>query len=330
MSPHLFIAASYEESYGYGQFTNTIIRHLLSEGIKVSLYPMFGHAPPVDLMPYIIKKPVKNFDVMFTSISNKPSDIDAKILMTMSETIDLPWEYGHALKHHKHLIVPSEYSRTAAAKWHNSIHLCPLGTTMAYKPPSFHPFTFTAVAQDHQCPERKRIQELVDTFSATFPIEHDVRLQLKRSTNCRPIVTFDRRIEVVTARLSRTDYDELIAKATIGVQPSLMEGWSLPVNEFMAVGRPVITAMAGAVGDYLTPRAAFIVDYKLTKTPKSVYLEHGKIPYADMAQIGQQMRFAYENPFEVIRRGVAAHEASAKYTNHTMGQRFLKLCRTLI
>lgn len=45
--------------------------------------------------------------------------------------------------------------------------------------------------------------------------------------------------------------------------------------------------------------------------------------------IVRQMRFAYENRFEVVKRGIAAYEAAQKFTKHTMGENFLRLWQTM-
>lgn len=326
----LNIAASFEESFGYGHFACNLVRHLIEQGVDVQLSIMFGHNVPADLRPYVNPKPPRHHDVAIASISNNPTDVSATILFTMSEVMDIPWEYGAQLKRYRHLIVPTEYSRAAALKWHKRVHLCPLGTDMKWSPTPFKPFTFTAVAADHACPARKRIQELADTFTKTFPTEADVRLQLKRAPECVKINTFDSRIHIVTARVSRATYLDMMQETTVGVQPSAMEGWSLPTNEFAAMGRPIITAPVGAVGDIWPLGALFPVDHKITKAPLAVFLGKGRIPYADMKGIGRQMRFAYENPQEVVRRGLVAYETAQNYTKHAMGQRFLKLCQTLI
>lgn len=333
MRHDLTIAASFEPSNGYGFFTVKIIEHLVQHGYTVRLTPLHGHPPVGSLRPYINPRPPKVHDIMFTSISNNPTDTSATALVTMTETMAVPWEYGHNLSRHKIIIVPSQYSANAVRPWvkksRTKVFVSPLGCTMKWSPIPFDPFTFTAIATDHACPPRKRIQELVNMFSKTFPREADVRLQLKRAPECQKIITFDSRVQVVAARLPEATYNELVHKTTVGVQPSLMEGWSLPTNQFIAVGRPVITGLAGAIGDWLTPAACFPVDHSVRKAPLPVYLGKGNIPYADMEGIGRQMRFAYENRFEVYRRGLAAYELAQKYTAHTMGQQFMDLCQTL-
>lgn len=329
MFSDLSIAAYFEDSNGYGAFTNNIIRHLVRRGVKVALTPLHGSTPPVDLLPFLNPAPPQVHDLIFTSISNNPSEIRAKVMFTMTETLTVPWEYGRDLKRCKAIIVPTEFSAQGIREWNPRVKLCPLGVTLPWSPISFSPFVFTAVATDHYCAARKRIQELTDMFTKTFPREEDVRLQLKRSSHCSKIHTFDSRVEIVATALNRKAYEALIHRTTVGVQPSAMEGWSLPTNEFMAAGRPVIAPLAGAIADYLKPQAAFEVDHTLARTPMDVFLGKGKIPYANMATIGKQMRFAYENKLEVARRGMKAFELAQKYTTHTMGERFYQLCRTL-
>ena len=328
----MYIIAAFEDSFGYGSFINNIIRHLISRGVDVKLTPLFGMEAPVDLRPFIIpanKRP-KVHDVMFCSVSNCPTDAEATVLFTMTESTELPWEHGAGLKRFKHVITPTKFSADAMRPWNKRVHICQLGADMLWSPTPFSPFTFTVVATDHLVPERKRVQEVVDIFQRTFPTEIDVHLQLKRSPDCIPATTFDKRIGSVHARLPRSTYIELMHKTTVGIQPSAMEGWSLPTNEFMAMGRPVILPVAGAMADYVDPRAVFPVDFTMRRTPKMVYLGRGKAPWADMAGIGRQMRFAYDNKFEVVKRGIAAYECAQKFTVHAMGERFYNLCQTIL
>jgi len=330
--PTLTIAASFEDSNGYGYFTNRILRHFVREGVKIELFPLFGHNPPGDLMPFVSqRKPRSKYDIVFTAVANNPEGLHGRLLFTMYEATEVPVQYGVGLRRYDQIVVPTKFSADAIQPWtKRKIKLCPLGVSMRWAPPLFQPFTFTAVATDHQCPERKRIQELTDCFSETFKHEGDVRLQLKRTPECQKIRTFDRRVEIVDTRLERSTYERLIHTTTVGVQVSAMEGWSLPVNEFMAAGRPVITPLAGAMGDYCNVNCCFPVRTTLVSAPRNIFLGAGKIPWADMKHLSTQLRFVYENRQDVVRRGLAAYDHAQRFTNETMGQNFLRLCQSIL
>lgn len=324
------IAASFEQSFGYGFFTTSIVRHLISIGVDVKLTPLFGHHVPADLAPYCTKTQPKSFDLIIVSMPQLPTAPKAKALFTMWESSEVPSSYAPDLKKFKHLIVPTEWSAAAMRPHHpRNIHFCPLGVNMKWSAPALSPFTFTVVAADHMAPERKRVQDIVDTFSAVFKTETDVRLLVKRNPECRPLNTFDNRVEVIKERVSRNVYEALIARTTVGVQLCAAEGWSLPVNEFMAAGKPVIAPLAGAIGDHVSPKAVFPIGFTMRKAPPSVYLGVGQVPHACVKDLAAQMRFCYENPFEVVRRGVTAFETSQKYTAHAMGANFYKLWQSL-
>ena len=324
------IAASFEQSFGYGFFTTSIVRHLISVNVDVQLVPLFGHHVPPDLVPFCVKSQPKNIDLIIVSMPQLPSAPKAKALFTMWESSEIPLCYAPDLKKFKHIITPTEWSAAAIRPHHpRNIHFCPLGVNMKWSAPVLSPFTFTVVAADHMAPERKRVQDIVDTFSDTFKSESDVRLLIKRNPECRPLRTFDNRVEIIKDRVPRNIYDALIARTTVGVQLCAAEGWSLPVNEFMAAGKPVICPLAGSIGDYVSPKAVFPIGYTMRKAPPSVYLGVGKVPHADTRDLSAQMRFCYENPFEVVRRGVQAFETSQKYSAHAMGANFLKLWQSL-
>lgn len=324
--------ASFDETYGYGYVAATLARHMRERQMTFKLWPMFCHHVPDDLVPLVGRGTAPSYyDVAMVAIANNPPELRAKALFTMYESTEMPKEFSTGLERYKHLIVPTEFSRVTLAPFFNQkcVHMCPLGADAVWSAPVFTPFTFTVVAADHHCPARKRVQEIVDIFSRTFPHEADVRLRIKRSTNCSQLHTFDSRVEIATHRMSRTEYAEWLGATTVGVQLSAMEGWSLPVNEFMAMGRPVILPLAGAMRDYVPPTACFPVRHKLRRAPKEVFQGVGMVPYGDVNHMAAQMRFAYENRFEVLRRGLAAYEAATKYTTHTMGDRFLEVWQTI-
>jgi len=324
--------ASFDETYGYGYVAATLARHMRERQMRFQLWPMFCHHVPADLVPLVGRgTPPPVYDVAMVAIANNPPDLRAKALFTMYESTEMPKEFSTGLERYKHLIIPTEFSRHTIGPFFppSRIHLCPLGADATWSVPIFKPFTFTVVAADHHCPARKRVQEIVDIFTRTFPHEADVRLQIKRSTNCSTLHTFDSRVDIATNRMSRAEYAAWLGATTVGVQLSAMEGWSLPVNEFMAMGRPVIAPRAGAMRDYVPPTAMFPIQYTMRQAPKEVFLGLGQVPYGDVHHLAAQMRFAYENRFEVLRRGLAAYEASTKYTTHTMGDRFLEVWQTI-
>jgi hypothetical protein len=326
----MIIAASFEQSFGYGYFTCSIVRHLISKNVDVQLVPLFGHHVAADLVPYCLPKLPRNIDVMVVSMPQLPTAPKATALFTMWEASEVPSCYASDLKKFKHLIVPTKWSADSMRPHHpRNIHFCPLGVRGNWTPLSFAPFTFTVVAADHQAPERKRVQAIVDTFSATFPVESDVKLLIKRNPECQKLNTFDNRIEIISNRVSRDTYETLIARTTVGIQLCAAEGWSLPVNEFMLAGKPVIAPLAGAIGDHVSPSAVFPIGYTMRKAPPNVYLGCGQVPHASVKDLAAQMRFAYENRFEVVRRGVAAYETSQKHTAHAMGENFHKLWQSL-
>lgn len=323
------IAASFEDSFGYGFFTNSIIRHLVSKNVAVQLVPLFGHAVPADLQPYCVRGFPKHIDIVIVSMPQLPTAPKATALFTMWESSEVPSCYSGDFKKFRHIIVPSQWSKSAMARHHKRIHFCPLGVNGTWSPPKFEPFTFTTVAADHQAPERKRVQEIVNTFQAVFPTEPDVALLVKRNPECTKLHTFDKRVEIIPSRLTRAGYESLIARTTVGVQLSAAEGWSLPVNEFMAAGKPVICPLAGAIGDHVPESACFPIGHKPKRAPEAVYMGVGYVPHASLSDLAAKMRFCYENRFEVVRRGIKAFEVAQKHTAHTMGENFLKLWQNL-
>jgi glycosyltransferase involved in cell wall biosynthesis len=101
------------------------------------------------------------------------------------------------------------------------------------------------------------------------------------------------------------------------VLPTRGEGVGLPFMESLCSGTPVIATAWGGQMDYLTKNNSYLVDYKMQHPGISMSSEHAiSTIYRDFEEKGQlwaeadinhlkkQMRKAFENPADCLRKGI--------------------------
>jgi glycosyltransferase involved in cell wall biosynthesis len=122
--------------------------------------------------------------------------------------------------------------------------------------------------------ERKNPGLLLDAFLAAFPQGSGARLTFKVTYPNRSLAEIERLyaaaaqyegIEVVDDLLSDDDILKLIASATAYVSPHRSEGLGLTIVEAMALGTPVIATPFSGVAQFVTPRTAWPIDYRLVE-----------------------------------------------------------------
>lgn len=176
----------------------------------------------------------------------------------------------------------------------------------------FKPFTFYTIYQDAGYWERKRAQDVVDAFELAFPKIPDVKLIAKQNPNCKELVTFDKRIEVI--RQSLTSVKHLHEQGHVFVSACGAEGWGYPHHDAIAHGRPVICQKIGGPLEFLDGTCAWFVKPYMHKAPKGIYSGMGKIGHVNVKELAAAMRYAYDNKVEVMEKSVAAFQRARHFT----------------
>jgi glycosyltransferase involved in cell wall biosynthesis len=158
---------------------------------------------------------------------------------------------------------------------------------------------------------RKGIDVLLRAFQDEFRPDEPVRLVLKSTGPAPRYEIRDPRVTVISGRWSREALLELLRRMDAFVLPSRGEGFGLCGIEAMATGLPLIATNWGGPSEYMDPRYAYPLDYKLVdaggcQSNSSTY--HGRWAEPDYEHLRSLMRSLYEHPEEAAQAGRLASE----------------------
>ena len=253
-----------------------------------------------------------------------PQDnVNALTQLTMWETTRLlPLQVG-ILNTRRLIIVPNAED---ARNFRDSgvtvpIKVCPLYCSGNFAPyPAMRPFRFVHVGVEHGIPSRKRHQDIIAAFKYAFPTQGDVQLIIKRHKHCSPIANFDSRITLIDEPLSDKELHALYSNCHVGIFPGGMESWGLPIAELAATGRASILPLYRGPAEFLTPASCFALPYEMVRAPREAFRESGEVANVSMDGIIAAMVFAYNNPLEVYKRGLAALECARAFSPERFGE----------
>ncbi|MBT5849136.1 MAG: hypothetical protein HOH36_01750 [Acidimicrobiaceae bacterium] len=177
--------------------------------------------------------------------------------------------------------------------------------------------------------QRRDIRLLFESFDRAFTSEDDVALVIKTRPgsraeveqalhgvrDMRPQHPPDRlpRVEIIDADLTPEQLRRLQASADVYVSCERGNGWNLPANDSMALGRPVISPMWGGSADFIETADCYVVDVsdEMTFGIDSVPAENDMYdmslwPAIDPDGLEAQLRRSYDDPADRIERGKQA------------------------
>jgi len=104
--------------------------------------------------------------------------------------------------------------------------------------------------------------------------------------------------------------------ANVLVQASRAEGFGKPIIEAQAMGIPSIAVAFSGPKDFCTDKNAFLVPFKLVRSSYHVQSKDQDSLWADTSEddLKQTMRYCFENPEEVKKRGKQALYDSRKWS----------------
>lgn len=249
------------------------------------------------------------------AIDGPDSTVPAKYLLTFWEVSELrPYAIGNLKKYPKRVTVTTAKFVSDVFQQHGfKTRRIILGAER--KPvqlPMLDTFVFYSIYQDLGFWQRKRAQDVVDAFELAFKGVPDVKLVMKQGSNCRPLATFDRRIEIIREYIP--DVSDIHKKGHVFVSACGAEGWGYPFHDAMAFGRPVIAANIGGPLEFLDDSCAWLLPPLMRKSPEDFYQGYGKIGGVKIQDLAKAMRYAYDNKEEVMEKATAAFIRARSFT----------------
>lgn len=283
-----------------------------------------GYASLVNAMAIALQRLQYNPPDISLLVSTPHDNVNALVHFTMWESTRLfPLQVG-ILNTRRLIIVPNK--RDADDFRANGvipeIVVCPLyceGTFTSFAP--MRPFRFITVGAEYGIPDRKRHHDLITAFQKAFPTQSDVELVIKRSPRCSPLANFDRRITIITDDLKPEELKALYGNCHVGIFPGGMESWNLPAAELAATGRASILPLFRGPAEYLDRTCAFPLDFEMKQVPKESFRSYGECPYVSVDGLISAMQQAYNSPFDVYARGLAAAQRASEYSLARFGVR---------
>jgi glycosyltransferase involved in cell wall biosynthesis len=248
----------------------------------------------------------------------------APIRFTMWEPDDIPLAQRN-FSHCRALIVPSTHNAQVfrKAKFRGAIIVVPLYGDAPYFPmPDDSTLKFICIARDNGVRGRKGIDNLIKWFSEAFPSERDVFLTVKHSPWCFKRETSDTRISIIYENWPEEKHYAMMAEHHCGVFLSGLEGWNMPLNELMAMGRPSMVAQYGGPADFVSDQTSFLLPYEMVPAPtESPYLGCGYGASPTKEGVIETFRHIYRNRGELQAKAMASYAHSMLFTKQLHSER---------
>lgn len=302
---------------GYGKLARSVVRAAGNCTGILSDNPL-----PEDLKPFAVnERPL-------ISVSPPDAKHPAPIQYTMYESDVLRKDFVKCVNKRKLVLVPCRHNMQAfrASGVKVPIKILHPGTISHYIAPcALSPFTFIHVSTDSGVPQRKRTDDVIKAFLAAFKTEDDVRLIVKKSSGCRRLICFDKRVSLIYKEIPSKDLYSLLASAHVGVFLSGLESWGYPLMELMSIGRPVISPIYNGPAEYLDETCGYGLPFTLKRVPSTYFDRQGCYAHSTIGNLANVMRFCYENKEDTILRGVMAYRRSLGFSMNKMSIKLQEL-----
>lgn len=353
------------EPTGFGQAAREIAFALEDLGIDIKLDPIGQRSPTLETtivqrLQCMEDKPLKNDRLLLTvrtdDFAGDPTPYQKVVSCTMFETSKAPSAFVAGCNRMDALIVPCEMNRQAftAAGVQVPIYVARYGVNSQL----FHPdgparnlsanhedFVFLSV---FGWSERKAPDILIRAFLNEFQAGEPVRLVIKTHSwqmDFLPPDWFDDivrqvdkselpRIQIITEDLSPTAMAMVYRGADCFVLPTRGEGIGLPYLESMATALPVIATGWGGQMEFLDPRCAYLIPYKLVPAHPlwftDLYQSDQLWAEPDEGSLQNLMRRVYLMRHEARQKGQTGRAIAVQWTWHRTAQQFLESLESIV
>lgn len=263
---------------------------------------------------------------------------EVRLIMTMFESDKIPEDWPEYLQLAQEVIVPSKWCADVFAKSGINATVVPLGYNdrvfryidRALPVDTGKPFTFIHYGSFNH---RKGFSEVFKAFTEEFKTNEPVRLILK-TTDKRPLIPILKseypNIDVVCEHMTEKELTDLLSAANCMVYPSRGEGFGITPLEAMATGLPAIVPNAHGISEYFN--ANYMLEVKADERCPGLYhsfkgQDVGKMVVCDVADLRQQMRFAYNHQQQMKELGSKASEYVKAYTYQRTAERLAEIIK---
>lgn len=305
---------------GYGIANLQQCKHLIRQGVDVSLHPKFNPLPGSAEWNVLTKEEKKMFKKKFkvrrigvvqtTMFSFNLNKSKIKIGMTMAESDRIKGQWVDACNKMDHIVVPNEFYKKVFRKSGvtRPITVIPHGVDTErykyYNRPKRKTFTFGTCGFLN---ERKGIFELIRAFISEFD-EKDVRLRLHSTDpNLGYYKNFsDKRIEISIEHWNFPTLVKFYHDLDCFVFPSRAEGIGYPPREAMATGLPTIVMDYSGLEDIAQTDYVYPISPDGFEVKAIVEQQRGNWAKIDIRELMYWMRYVYEHQKEAKKKGEKA------------------------
>ncbi len=226
----------------------------------------------------------------------------------------------------------------------NKVHIVPHGVdNTLFKPiPNKREKIFTFVANkgwSQGLKDRGGVQYILSAFHKEFDKEEKVQIIAK----INPVynqpgwnlgnemanigVTGDNQTNI-KINVDNVEFDKLPILYNRGhcfVSATRCDGFNLPGLEAMACGLSTIQTAYGGQTDYMTKDNSWYIDYKLEEVKHDINYEGSKWATPSILDLRKKMRYAFEHPDEVKKKGKQALIDSKNWTWDLSAKKLLKV-----
>jgi len=295
-------------------------KHLIRQGVDVSLHPKFNPLPGSREWEVLTEEEKEMFDKPFKVrriglIETTPFSFDLnqskiKIVNTMAESGRIAGSWVTDLNKMDHVIVPNSFYANVFSDSGvtRPITVIPHGVDTErykfYKRPKRKTFTFGSCGFLN---ERKGVFDILRAFISEFE-EEDVRLRLHSTDpNLGYYKNFsDKRIEITIEHWDFPTLVKFYRSLDCFVFPSRAEGIGYPPREAMATGLPAIVMNYSGLEDIAKPQYVYPLQPDGFEKCNSVAQQTGNWAKIDVKELMYWMRYVYEHQKEAKAKGEKA------------------------
>lgn len=175
--------------------------------------------------------------------------------------------------------------------------------------------------------DRGGIQWLLKAYLEEFKSDEPVELFVKINPSyCGPGWDFHKELEKLKIKnkerpklkvnfsmIPFKEIPKLYHAGDVFVSPTMGEGFNLPGLEAMACGVPTIQTGFGGQVDYMTEHNSWYIDFDLIQAPNDIMYEEVKWAMPDIKHLRKLLRYVFNNPGEVKKKGIQSIEDSAHW-----------------